>query len=419
MKRVKVIFNEKKQRKHQNPEDYDKLKMRWLTLKKIDRVAQYIDQIANGKHTMELYREYEEDVLNIQPDELFDLFDTRLNEGETPQQILIYLDRLMHVFAQSLKKIEMSVDHDTFIDHMIRENRELALRLEQIKKLMTQKHLTDFRDELTVRFEELLQFNVHYVKKENILFPMLEKTRDKYKGVTIMWTLHDQLRYTLRDILDQLVSVDFDQKAFIIEVGRYFFQAYGLIQKEELILYPVALNVLDLHQHRQMRSQSFELGFAFIDSPEQNESEDADRMAEDSKDWIYRSETGELTYEQLTLFVNALPVDCTLIDEHNKVRFFTRPKDRIFPRSPAIIGRDVRNCHPAESVDVVNKIIDAFRSNQRDVATFWIDMRGKKLLIQYFALRNREGEYKGTLEVSQDITDIQKLEGQQRLLQWE
>lgn len=387
-------------------------------MKKIERVARYIDQVAMGKHTMELYREFEEDILNIQPDELFDLFDDRLNEGETPQQVLIYLDRLMHVFAQSLKTTEISPD-DMFIDHMIQENRELTLRLEKIKELLIQKDLMNVRKELVLRFEELLQFNVHYVKKENILFPLLEKTSEKYKGVTIMWTLHDQLRHTLRDILNQLVSVDFNQKAFIIEVGRYFFQAYGLIQKEELILYPVALNVLDMPQHKQMRSQSFELGFAFIETPKQNESEHNDLLIEDVSEWIYRSDTGELTYEQLTLFVNTLPVDCTLIDEHNKVRFFTRPKDRIFPRSPAIIGRDVRNCHPAESVDVVNKIIEAFRNNQRDVATFWIDMRGKKLLIQYYALRNREGEYKGTLEVSQDITDIQKLEGQRRLLQWE
>lgn len=101
------------------------------------------------------------------------------------------------------------------------------------------------------------------------------------------------------------------------------------------------------------------------------------------------------------------------------MRYFTRPKDRIFPRSPAIIGRDVQNCHPADSVEVVNKIIDAFRNNERDVATFWIDMRGNKLLIQYFALRDMQGAYKGTLEVSQDITDIRKLEGQRRLLQWQ
>ena len=385
-------------------------------MKKIERIAAYIEEIARGKHTMELYREYEEDILSVEADELFTLFYNRLNQGETPDQILTYLDRLMHVFAQSLKTKEMVVNPDSFIDHMIKENCEMANRMDQIKKLLALSDYTEKKDDLIERFEELHDFNVHYVKKENILFPYLEKADEKYTGVSIMWTLHDQMRKTLKNILQRLKEVEFDQKAFIMDVGRYFFQVYGLIQKEEVILYPVALKTLTSQQHDQMRKQSFEIGFAFIETPAESIKEDS---SQEYVDWIYRSETGELTYEQLTLFINALPVDCTLIDENNKVRYFTRPKDRIFPRSPAIIGRDVRNCHPADSVDVVNKIIEAFRNNERDVATFWIDMRGKKLLIQYYALRNTQGEYKGTLEVSQDITDIQKLEGQRRLLQWE
>jgi uncharacterized protein len=385
-------------------------------MNKIERIAAYIEEIARGRHTMELYREYEQDILSVEADELFTLFFDRMKQGETSDQILLYLDRLMHVFAQSLKTKANEIPSDSFVDHMIRENIEMTNRMNQIKKILALSDYSDRKSDLLIRFEELLDFNVHYIKKENILFPYLEKSDEKYIGVSIMWTLHDQMRETLRNILQKLKEVDFDQKAFIMDVGRYFFQVFGLIQKEEYILYPVALKTLTPQQHDQMRKQSFEVGFAFIDEPEEFVSEDSNAEFDD---WIYRSETGELTYEQLTLFINALPVDCTLIDEHNKVRYFTRVKDRIFPRSPAIIGRDVRNCHPADSVDVVNKIIEAFRNNERDVATFWIDMRGKKLLIQYFALRNAQGEYKGTLEVSQDITEIQRLEGQRRLLQWE
>lgn len=385
-------------------------------MEKLTRIAKYIDEISRGNHSMELYRLYEDDILNIESDELFTLFFNRLKQGETPEQVLIYLDRLMHVFAQSLEKNPVTIPEDSFIAHLLLENQEMSKRMDRIKKILAKGDVEKCRDELLDKFEELLQFNVHYVKKENILFPYLEKSDQKFTGVSIMWTLHDQTRKTLKSILTELKNVDFNQKGFIIDVGRYFFQVYGLIQKEELILFPVAVNALSSAMHDQMRSQSFELGFAFIEKPEEHilkETQEAYR------DWVYRSETGELTYEQLTLFVNALPVDCTLIDEHNKVRYFTRPKDRIFPRSPAIIGRDVQNCHPADSVEVVNKIIDAFRNNERDVATFWIDMRGKKLLIQYFALRDMQGIYKGTLEVSQDITDIRKLEGQRRLLQWE
>lgn len=385
-------------------------------MEKLTRIAKYIDEISRGNHSMELYRLYEDDILNIESDELFTLFFNRLKQGETPEQVLIYLDRLMHVFAQSLEKNPVTIPEDSFIAHLLLENQEMSKRMDRIKKILAKGDVEKCRDELLDKFEELLQFNVHYVKKENILFPYLEKSDQKFTGVSIMWTLHDQTRKTLKSILTELKNVDFNQKGFIIDVGRYFFQVYGLIQKEELILFPVAVNALSSAMHDQMRSQSFELGFAFIEKPEEHilkETQEAYR------DWVYRSETGELTYEQLTLFINALPVDCTLIDEHNKVRYFTRPKDRIFPRSPAIIGRDVQNCHPADSVEVVNKIIDAFRNNERDVATFWIDMRGKKLLIQYFALRDMQGIYKGTLEVSQDITDIRKLEGQRRLLQWE
>lgn len=385
-------------------------------MEKLARIAEYIDEISRGNHSMELYRLYEDDILGIESDELFTLFFNRLKQGETPEQILIYLDRLMHVFAQSLEKNPVTIPEDSFIAHLLLENQEMSKRMDRIKKILAKGDVEKCRDELLDKFEELLQFNVHYVKKENILFPYLEKSDQKFTGVSIMWTLHDQTRKTLKSILTELKNVDFNQKGFIIDVGSYFFQVYGLIQKEELILFPVAVNALSSAMHDQMRSQSFELGFAFIEKPEEHilkETQEAYR------DWVYRSETGELTYEQLTLFVNALPVDCTLIDEHNKVRYFTRPKDRIFPRSPAIIGRDVQNCHPADSVEVVNKIIDAFRNNERDVATFWIDMRGKKLLIQYFALRDMQGIYKGTLEVSQDITDIRKLEGQRRLLQWE
>lgn len=384
-------------------------------MEKLERIAIYIDEIAKGKHTMELYRTYEKDILDIEAEELFTLFFNRLNQDETPEQILVYLDRLMHVFAQALKTKDISVVQDSFLDHMLKENFEMAKRMDSIKSYLAKGDIDKHKEELVVMFEELLDFNVHYVKKENILFPYLEKKDQKFTGVSIMWTLHDQMRRTLKSILAELKNVDFNQKGFIIDVGRYFFQVYGLIQKEELILYPVALKVLTPSEQDQMRKQSFELGFAFIETP----IEAMDETSVETNDWIYRSETGELTYEQLTLFVNALPVDCTLIDEHNKVRYFTRPKDRLFPRSPAIIGRDVRNCHPAESVDVVNKIIEAFRKNERDVATFWIDMRGKKLLIQYYALRNSSGEYKGTLEVSQDITEIQQLQGQRRLLQWE
>ena len=168
-----------------------------------------------------------------------------------------------------------------------------------------------------------------------------------------------------------------------------------------------------------MKNQSFEYDFPFIDKPLMNgKTVDKKKIMEGEKDFLIKTETGELSLEQVLMIFDSLPVDLSFVDENNKVRFFTRPKDRIFPRSPAVIGRDVKNCHPSESVHVVNEIIEEFKQGRRDTATFWIQMKDKTILIQYFALRNSEGEYKGVLEVSQDITKIKKIDGERRLLQW-
>jgi DUF438 domain-containing protein len=118
------------------------------------------------------------------------------------------------------------------------------------------------------------------------------------------------------------------------------------------------------------------------------------------------------------MLLNNLPVDITFIDENDEVLYFSGAKDRIFPRSKAIIGRKVQNCHPPESVHIVNEIITAFRNGQNDHADFWIQMKSRFINIRYFALRNEQGLYKGTIEVSQDVTEIRSLQGECRLLEW-
>ncbi len=127
---------------------------------------------------------------------------------------------------------------------------------------------------------------------------------------------------------------------------------------------------------------------------------------------------GRLSLEQVDLVLKHLPVDISFVDEHDEVRYYSATKERIFPRSPGVIGRKVQNCHPPKSYAMVQKILDEFRAGRKDAADFWIQMQGRFILIRYFAVRDDEGRYKGTLEVSQDVTDIKKLEGQKRLLDW-
>jgi len=120
--------------------------------------------------------------------------------------------------------------------------------------------------------------------------------------------------------------------------------------------------------------------------------------------------------ELLEAIFDALPLDVTFVDETDTVRYYSRGDERIFRRTPAVIGRKVQDCHPRDSLDKVNQVVDELRSGKRDMAEFWIDFKWRKIYIRYFAVRDKAGKYLGILEVTQDITDIQKIAGQKRLL---
>lgn len=136
------------------------------------------------------------------------------------------------------------------------------------------------------------------------------------------------------------------------------------------------------------------------------------------KDNYIQFPTGELSVEQAELVFNHLPVDITFVDENDEVRYFSTPKHRIFPRTAAIIGRKIQNCHPPESVSVVDRIVDSFKKGEKEVASFWLHMGSKYVLIQYFAVRDKENKYRGVLEVSQEISEIQEIKGDRKLLDW-
>lgn len=237
----------------------------------------------------------------------------------------------------------------------------------------------------------------------------------KFHGLSIMWALHDVVRTRIKKAIGIIRDNDSTEEQLNKAIADVFFGMLGLKKKEELILFPSASEVLSEDNWRQMYKQSLEYDFPFIEKPDIKMNNDKIEIFEDGK---FKTETGELGFKDILMIFDALPVDLTFVDENNKVKFFTKPKDRIFPRSPAIIGRDVNNCHPPASVHIVEEIIESFRSGKEDFAKFWINIKDKMILIQYFALRDNDGIYRGTLEVSQDITEIKRLEGERRLLKW-
>lgn len=409
---------------------------------KIRRLSEYVQGLLNEEDGKLLYERYKADLEHIPPREIFGAFYLLLQQGAEPKEILVVLDKVINVLHKGLVSYHWNQpEPDSFLDFLIRENQALLEKLAGIREILGEKDLQTRKQNLLPRIKELLAFHQHYLKKENILFPYLEMKMERFNGLSIMWSLHDVARAQIKKVISCLESEDCSEAELNAQIGTLFFSMHGLVKKEEWILFPAASEVVETHEWEEMKRQSLEYEFPFIQRPEpqllqrpeprseqqqfqQSESLE-DSLSESSLrvdpkgDYRFKSETGELEFDQLVLMLNALPVDLTFVDENNQVKYFTRPKDRIFPRSPAIIGRNVDKCHPPESVHVVHKIIDAFRAGTKDTSTFWINVKGRMILIQYFALRNADGVYKGVLEASQDITEIQSLEGERRLLRWE
>jgi len=122
--------------------------------------------------------------------------------------------------------------------------------------------------------------------------------------------------------------------------------------------------------------------------------------------------------EVIEAMLDAMPVEISFVDENDEVRYFNKNGDRIFPRPRSIVGKTVQQCHPQKSVHKVLQILEAFKDGKKDAAEFWINLKGRQIYIRYFPVRDKDGKYLGTLEVSQDITDIKKIEGEKRLLDW-
>jgi DUF438 domain-containing protein len=188
--------------------------------------------------------------------------------------------------------------------------------------------------------------------------------------------------------------------------------------KENKILFPTAMKLLKETDWTEIREQFDDIGYFYL-TPDVVPKKDATvkesepKIVEDKQvDLI----TGVVDLEILQQIFKTLPVDTTFVDKDDIVRFYSEGPDRVFVRTPSVIGRLVENCHPSKSVDRVLEIIDGFKNNTLDKAEFWLDINERKIFIRYFPVRNRNGDYLGVLEVTQDITEIQKLEGEKRLL---
>jgi uncharacterized protein len=195
-----------------------------------------------------------------------------------------------------------------------------------------------------------------------------------------------------------------------------------MVYKEEKILFPMAMEALTAEEWAEEKRGEDELGYVLA-KPAIPLSLGSQRPAPAPATvapgaGLLDLATGALSLEVVDLILRHLPVDLSFVDENDVVRYYSETKDRLFPRTPAAIGRTVQNCHPPKSIDAVNRILDSFRAGKKDVAEFWIEMGGRFVHIRYFAVRDKANKYRGCLEVTQDVGAIRALTGQRRLLDW-
>lgn len=388
---------------------------------KLSKLIEFASRFMDGENGKMLFEAYQPYIETINAPETMQVFDALLRKGYPVNIVKAATGKIMNLFFKSLNAIEWDKPADGhFVSYLMLENREVEKRIALIRPFIKVLNklgnpdlslpLTKLRDFIA----DIRAYELHYVKKENILFPYLEQTFEQHRCLQLMWSFHDDFRKSIKT-LDALLQSDTpDLSAINPELGRLFFVIFPIIFREEQVVYPVALRAIPDDAWLDMLLQSREIGWCFGVAP-QNQSV---KTQTPNIDGLVNLGTGLLNPEQLILMLENLPVDITFVDENDEVRYFSGAKHRIFPRSKAIIGRKVQNCHPPESVHVVNQIVDAFRNGSKDHADFWIQMKGRFIHIRYFALRNVDGTYKGTIEVSQDVTEIRALEGQQRLLDW-
>jgi DUF438 domain-containing protein len=309
----------------------------------------------------------------------------------------------------------------------LQENRELTRVTAELNGLLSDPAPGKW-DAVAASVRLLADVEKHYSRKENLLFPYLEK-----HGIsgppTVMWGKHDETRALLAKAL---VAVR-ERPDGPAEAGHVAAQALQplaasideMIFKEENILFPMCLDTLPDTEWYEIWRQSPDIGFCLYDPVDEwrpaavtAETAPAAAAAEGGPAHLHLP-SGSFSGEELEAVLNGLTVDITFVGADDRVRYFNQAADRVFTRTRAIIGRKVQQCHPPDSVHIVERILRDFKSGAQSSAAFWVQMGGKFVHIEYVALRDKEGRYLGTLEISQDLAAKRALRGERRLLSYE
>ncbi len=427
-----------------------------------EEIKQILRDLQNGENIEEAKARLKQILSELNPIMIPIVEQELVKEGVSPKEIVKMCDVHTELFREVLQeKKEYDFPKGHPLTTMQMENEAITRDAELIQ--LYANSLASAKDEQvrknvleTVRemVNELRGIGYHYEREEMLLFPYLER-RGISAVPTVLWTKHDDVRYKIKR-LGMFASRDpeFGQwDEFVKKLQNLAREVAGALvdmtYREDNILYPTVKLLLSEGEWAAIKGQEKDYHFYKVEPGDEWEpserpvfpyevdahlSEDEIlKMPDVVKPFVKDAEVdtheliregdveldaGYMLPEEIRHMLNTLPLDMTFIDAEDRVRFFTNGEERIFPRSPSILGRPVQLCHPPKSVGIVNKILAEFKAGRRDNAEFWIQMMGKFIHIQYFPAFTKEGKYLGTVEVTQDATHVRSLEGNKRLLDW-
>lgn len=398
--------------------------------KRKELLKHMILQLHSGEAPEEIKKRLQELLKSIPYDEVVEVEQELISEGLPEEEVLKFCDIHTSVLEGSIDQTKAKpVPEGHPVDTFKRENRELERIADEMMKLLkgTEALMEDeigfFVLRLRAGLNSLMDVDKHYLRKEYLVFPYLES-----KGITgppkVMWGKHDEEREMLKAAIEALGSAVTFTKEELISLRDLVLKPavqgiYDMIMKEEEILFPMCMDKLTDEEWYAVYEQTQEFGYCLYDpqvewKPEGVEVSEVTYGAGKS----IRLSTGSFEPEEMEALFRTIPIDITFVDKDDKVKFFSLGPDRVFTRNRAILGRDVRMCHPPASVNIVEQILADFKSGKESSAAFWINFQGRFIYIKYFALRSEKGDYLGTIEFTQDLTHLRELKGEQRLLSY-
>ncbi|GAB1432505.1 DUF438 domain-containing protein [Spirochaetota bacterium] len=402
---------------------------------KIEQLKSIIDRLAQGASPSEVKKEFHDLIKEADAAEVAAMEQSLIDGGLPVEEV----QRLCEVHADVFRAgLEKGIKADKMPGHPVHtfmaENKE-AKRLSWALSRAAWLGAASIKSAA----ENLKPIIRHYERKENQLFPYLERTG--FTGPSkVMWGKHDEIRNAFK-LLDESLAAS-DSKLAKKQAKELAHKIRTMIFMEERILFPNALKRISEEEWAEIRRGEDAIGFAWVRPGAEWDPALVGRQKSsmygnfeaaiaatspvsgpENRDKAVQSEllnlaVGKLPLDYLNRILVSLPFDISFVDADNKVLYYSDSPHRVFPRSPGIIGRDVENCHPPKSVATVKKIIESFRNKEKDKAEFWLELGGKFIYISYKPMFDDSGKYLGTLEMSMDASELRSLQGQRRLLDW-